>query len=934
MSRLVIWCLVALLSTASARADDSLWNHFQTPPVAARPTMRWWWNGNAVTTKEIVRELEILHRAGIGSVEICPTAMPRGANASQSKRLKWLSPDWCEMLKVASEAARERGMSVDLVVACGRPWGGDFVPPEHAAQKVELVTRRVKGPIELKLAREAFLALPPTPEGRAPTEEQAPELLFLRLVPEGCTKPEEVIDLVNAFDADGKLSAIVGEGEFVLCAGVLRKGFVSAQHNADGPGQPMLDHYNRDAVRAYLNHVSNSVRSNLGDDLGKFVETLVCDDANLLGANWTGDFAEEFKRRCGYELSPYLPFVVDFKQRLPVAKTFAPTLERVRNDYAKTIAELFRDRFVDTFTEWCREQGAKSRIETGNRGWLVGAAEVHMAPDSPQSSSHLFVNPATHGFPTWNKYASSAGHLADRRVISSKAMVNSRGVFQENLSQIKAAGDLNFLLGTSHTVLHGFNYSPPEAGFPGWVRSGTYFSSNNPWWPYLPQWVQYHSRLSSVFQDSRPVVQVAILAPTADVWGKSGLSAKAFHQTPWYVHQLWRSLSQHGCSADYVSQKVLQRAKCQDGKLSCGKMEYDALLIVDAQSLAPATTSALVLYADGGGKLAFVGRKPDRAAGLNNPEQRDQAVVQAMQHLAESKSAMFFEIAAPAKPEQLFDWTNELLNKLELPRSVVFDPPSRDLHQVHYRHDDRDIFFLANTSGQHEVASTASFGARGPHAWRWDPETGQRAVYPTTDKQARIVLGPHESLLLVFEPKEPPANAPRVAAPVESWRKLFTVAEPWAAEFVPIAGQEFSLSKLSPTDLSKSDDERLRNFAGTVVYRTRFELFEVPAGNVAIDLGTVHDIAEVQLNGEPLGAVWYGAPRFDATRRLHAGANTLEVRVATPLYNYTQSLEDNPTAMYWKKRASNKELVPAGLIGPVRLVTPLAHEEQPTANER
>ena len=423
-------------------------------------------------------------------------------------------------------------------------------------------------------------------------------------------------------------------------------------------------------------------------------------------------------------------------------------------------------------------------------------------------------------------------------------------------------------------------------------------------------------------------MQIAILAPTADVWSEAGLSAKAFHQTPWYAHELWQTLSQHGCSADYVSQKALQRAKCQHGKLCCGPMEYDALVIVDAQSLAPATTSALVLFADGGGRLVFVGRKPERAAGLNNIEQRDQAVAQAMQHLADSKDAKVFEIAAPLKPEELFGWTNELINKLAIPRSVAFDKPSRDLHQVHYRHGDRDIFFLANTSGEHAVATDARFDAQGSHAWRWDPETGQLAVYSTADKQARIRLDPHESLLLVFEPTEPPANAPRVPAPVEEWQETLAISGPWAAECTPVAGKPFSVSELPLGDLRKSGDERLQRFAGDIVYRTRFELSEIPAGQIAICLGAMHDIAEVQLNGEPLGTVWYGAPRFDATRRLQVGANALEVRVATPLYNYTQSLEDNATAMYWKNRTSNQELVPAGLIGPVRLVIPNTTEDR------
>jgi hypothetical protein len=129
--------LVRRGATLRREADDPLWDQFQTPPATARPTMRWWWNGNAVEAKEIVRELEILQQAGMGGVEVCPITMPQGAKPLPAKRLKWLSAEWCQMLKTASDAAAKRGMHVDLVAGCGRPWGGEFVSPEHAAQRVD-----------------------------------------------------------------------------------------------------------------------------------------------------------------------------------------------------------------------------------------------------------------------------------------------------------------------------------------------------------------------------------------------------------------------------------------------------------------------------------------------------------------------------------------------------------------------------------------------------------------------------------------------------------------------------------------------------------------------------------------------------------------------------------------------------------------------------
>lgn len=49
-------------------SDDSLFNGFIDPPSGARPFVRWWWNGNHLEREEIIRQLDVLQKAGIGGV--------------------------------------------------------------------------------------------------------------------------------------------------------------------------------------------------------------------------------------------------------------------------------------------------------------------------------------------------------------------------------------------------------------------------------------------------------------------------------------------------------------------------------------------------------------------------------------------------------------------------------------------------------------------------------------------------------------------------------------------------------------------------------------------------------------------------------------------------------------------------------------------------
>lgn len=47
------------------------------------------------------------------------------------------------------------------------------------------------------------------------------------------------------------------------------------------------------------------------------------------------------------------------------------------------------------------------------------------------------------------------------------------------LEFLKTGCDMNAIAGVTHSVLSGFNYSPPEALFPEWIRYGPYYNEKN-----------------------------------------------------------------------------------------------------------------------------------------------------------------------------------------------------------------------------------------------------------------------------------------------------------------------------------------------------------------------------------------------------------------------------------------------------------------------
>ena len=106
-----------------------------------------------------------------------------------------------------------------------------------------------------------------------------------------------------------------------------------------------------------------------------------------------------------------------------------------------------------------------------------------------------------------------------------------------------------------------------------------------------------------------------------------------------------------------------------------------------------------------------------------------------------------------------------------------------------------------------------------------------------------------------------------------------------------------------------------------------------------LDLGSVGDIADVELNGKSVGVAWMWPYRLDITSAAHAGKNKLVVLVTNQLVNYVSGLKEAPDvpvelqprlgkadpSIYKqsgiaKKDMSQTDLPPSGLMGPVQIV--------------
>ena len=904
---------------------DNYFKGFQDPPADSRFFVGWWWNGNRLDEKEILRELDVMQAAGIGGVEINPIAFPHDSDPVGYEALTIFEDKWLDMLQVALEGARERGMICDMIVGSGWPFGGEFLSKEDQSQMVTIETIDLEGGQSYHFKTDELLDRV-DPEIHSRNKTVFKELQMARLLPKVSEDFVEGEDLMNSITEE-VLTIDVPEGKYVLYYVVKLTGYMAVINGAPGASGPVLNHYSKAATEKYLDKISGIISGRIGN-MGEYIRAMFCDSMELEGANWNDDLPVEFEARRGYSILPYFPFVLkkvghmgnplDEDYGTNFSEEVTSMLKRVELDFYLTRIELFRERFIDPFNEWCHKNNVKSRMQAYGRG--MHPLEASMEIDIPECETWLSRSvgrayPST-GLagraPTLvNKYVASGAALAGKNVVSCEEITNTSMAFMATLENIKVAGDQSNISGVNHSILHGFNYSPPEAPFPGWIRYGAYFNEQNTWWPYFRKWSDYKARISYLLQNATPRANVAILQPLTDLWLKFGPQRDPFPQKwyPEYQNNLWEAIHQNGGGCDYVSEHIIRSATFENGRMIYGNRAYDILLLPEIETLDPETARSLSSFADSGGKVVFIGKKPYKSAAYHDARESDAAVKGMVDTLLEQADGNV--VIYPSPQGDPIQWYGKLKDDLGLKSYIRFKQTHKYLSQSSYKLGTNSMYFIANTSLHEDIPVHAEFREdKTLIPWIWNPETGERLRYPTNGANNIIdlVLPRATSLLIVFENK----GEGESYALLELAAGAREISGPWMLKLHHMNGdrQELKLDVLS--DLL--DIPSAKDFAGTVIYESTLDMDSEDTRY--IDLGQVQGITELSLNGTALGSRWYGAHIYDMGGVVKEGENSLSIKLTTISGNYVKSLKDNPVAQRWTRRQDN---YPMGILGPVRI---------------
>lgn len=937
----VLVLLGLVLAVQAAGASGTLEQDWANPPRSARLKAYWWWLNGNVTKESITRDLEGMKEKGFGGAVIVDAGgASQMGNAAVPHGPTFFSPAWRELYKHTLREASRLGLEISLNIQSGWNLGGPMVTAQDAAKEYVWSETNFEGgkqiDLELPLPRERehFYRDSLLVGFRLKSTARAKPLLNWKLkalqaslepfsapdssplfaeIPatpgEEDTRTADVIDLSGKLGADGTLHWDAPPGQWEI----LRFGYTVGDHayvstSSEGWRGFALDVYDQGAFERYWNAVVEPLLADAGPLAGKTLKYLHTDSWEIELANWTPGLPEEFFRRRGYDMTPWLPVLAG---RIVNSRNQS---DRFLADYRKTLGDLAIDHHYRLFRDQAHAHGLGIHPESGGPHAVpIDAQRCLGWDDAPMSE--FWAWSWMHRIGDENRFfvkqPASAAHTYGHKLVYAEGFTDIGPQWQESIwSNLKPSFDKAICEGLNLLVWHAFVCSPEETGIPGQQYfAGTHLNPKVTWWGDSQAFFQYIDRCQAFMQRGLPF---------ADVLYYYGDHVPNFAQ-------LKKSDPAHilpGYDYDVITEEALvERATATNGQIYLPDgMSYRMLVLPKWNSISiPVLRKIKELLAGG---ATVVGPRPDQASGLGDYPESDRIVRSLADEMFGGEGVITNQsprqVLAAKGIEPDFLW--EPLDK---------GGPGPEIDFIHRDDGAAQIYFVANRSSN-AVDLQCSFRIRGLAPEIWDPVNGQhRFATEYSSRAGRTDLDLHfdpcGSVFVVF--REPaPAHPSRGR---KNWPKVESTDElsgPWTVQFDPRWGGPVSARFDKLESWTARPEKGIKYYSGTSAYRNHFVASTAPGDRLVLELGDVRELAEVKVNGQSCGIAWTPPFAVDITSAVKPGENSLEIDVVNFWPNRIigdQFLPPEKRLTKTNIRAFTKAtpLMKSGLLGPVCILT-------------
>jgi hypothetical protein len=492
--------------------------------------------------------------------------------------------------------------------------------------------------------------------------------------------------------------------------------------------------------------------------------------------------------------------------------------------------------------------------------------------------------------------------------VAAESLTAYRNAWAYSPETLKSTADRLMANGLNRFVIHTSVHQPVDDKIPGLGLGpfGQWFTRHETWAGAARPWTTYLARSSYMLQQGKFVADVIYF------YGEdSNITALFGEKLPDIPA---------GYNFDFVNADALvNKLSVTDGKITTASgMSYRVLALDPNSRHMPLKVLRKIRDFANAGAIV-VGPKPIDSPSLADNQEEFRAIADELWGKGVGKGKVYGDKtigqaleAAGAAPD--FEYAK--------PQSDT------NLKFVHRRLADGEVYWVSNTMNRAEILD-ASFRVQGQAPEFWDPENGavEPASYSIADGRTTVPLrlDPNDAVFVVF--RHPTTEMSRVL-PVPTKVVLGSITGAWGVAFQPGRGAPATARFDSLGSWSDSSESGVKYFSGTATYT---KTIQAPDGwfkagaKLCLDLGDVKNIAEVSVNGKPLGILWRPPFRADATAALKPGANVLEIKVTNLWVNrligdQQPGVTKKYTYTALKFYAADSPLLPSGLIGPVRVV--------------
>ena len=540
--KLTLFVLTVMTCCQNLLAQESMREDFIHPKDEHRAWIIWQWMDGLVSKEAITHDLEAFKAAGLAGVQNFQIGGDRQSLVGDPSCAIG-SEKWKEMMRWTMDECERLGLSFGTHNCPG--WSSSAyvnVTPEYSMQKVVV---------------ESVAFTPKAKAIRLPRAELDPkhnyyqDICVLAMPNDSVVSKTDILDLTPCLPAttDGRWADTLvitnkmmkllpksyvnrmKEGNWLL----LRFGHTTngktneAQAPKSGQGLE-CDKMNREAVRHFWSGYPQMLIDLAGRHAGKTFCRLEIDSYEAGGQDWSVVLPDEFLRRKGYDIHPWLPYIV--------GKAVIGSKEEsaaFRKDLVDVLTSLFAENYYGYMAELAEKSapGMQLLVEPYGTGGqkpfqVLDIYKILRAAPKALVATEFWVRP-NWGWKDMGRHEQVMRNLQKPLLVAEAFTCWPLYAWQDDPQSLKPICDRAFCTGVNRMMLHAGACNPwtqvePGMSFGIW---GTHFVPKQTWWKAggAKAFFDYMARCQSLLQRGLPSKQQ---------WGDTG-RFKTYRRTDGHI---------------------------------------------------------------------------------------------------------------------------------------------------------------------------------------------------------------------------------------------------------------------------------------------------------------------------------------------------------------------------------------------------------------